>query len=105
MGGRCHTSQQTFSISNDKDSVLQTPLSGFLGLGVSVATLLLRWTRVAGYGHQQPIRTSRHRPSAKLSRRAQKGYPKPGLPSAFPGSTDPSQKQLTYEKKISKTIA
>lgn len=77
MGGRCHTSQQTFSISNDKDSVLQPPLSGFLGLGVSVATLLLRWThgqrtRVAGYGHQQPTGTPMHQPSAKLSRRAQR---------------------------------
>lgn len=89
---------------NDKDSVLQPPLSGFLGLGVSVATLLLRWThgqrtRVAGYGHQQPTSTPRHHPSAKLSGRAQKRYPKPGLLSAFPGSIDSSQKQITYEKK------
>lgn len=58
VGGRHHTSQQTFSISNYKDSVKSAAatLSGFLGLGVSIVTLLRRWTdgqgtRMAGYGH------------------------------------------------------
>lgn len=67
MGGQHHTSQQTFSISNYKDSV-ESPaatLSGFLGLGVSLATLLRRWTdgqrtRMAGYGHWQTACTPRH---------------------------------------------
>lgn len=84
VGGRCHTSQQIFSILNYKDAVKSpaATLSGFLGLGVTVATLLLRWTdgqrtRVAGYGHQQPTSTPRHQPSAKLSAWAQQGYPKP----------------------------
>lgn len=64
VGGRHHTSQQTFSISNYKDSVKSAAatLSGFLGLGVSIVTLLRRWTdgqgtRMAGYGHWQPANT------------------------------------------------
>lgn len=74
VGGRCHTSQQTFSISNYKGSVKSpaATLSGFLDLGVSVATLLLRWTdgqrtRVTGYGHQQPTSTPGHQLSTKLT--------------------------------------
>lgn len=78
VGGRHHTSQETFSISNYKDSVKSpaATLSGFLGLGVSVATLLRRWTDgqgtgMTGYGHWQPASIPRHQPSAKLSLWAQ----------------------------------
>lgn len=54
VGGRHHTSQQTFSISNYKDSVKSpaATLSGFLGLGVSVVTLLQGWTDGRGTGSQ-----------------------------------------------------
>lgn len=73
VGGRCHTSQETFSISNYKGSVKSpaATLSGFLDLGVSVATLLPRWTddqktRVTRYSHHQPSSTPGHQPSVKL---------------------------------------
>lgn len=108
VGGRHHTSQETFSISNYKDSVKSpaATLSGFLGLGVSVATLLWKWTDGQGtgmteYGHWQPASTPRHQPSAKLSPRAQEFLRIQCHRVRYtPSSKAPSQKLIMYEKKI-----
>lgn len=75
VGGRHHTSQETFSISNYKDSVKVSSRHSVWLSGPGCASChsaVRRWTDgqgtgMAGYGHWQPASIRRHQPSAKLS--------------------------------------
>lgn len=102
MGGRCHTSQQTFSISNDKDSVLQPPCLALRAWACQLPPCCWGGHKARGLGWLDTVTSSQVvLPGTSPQLNCHGGLKKNTqslvfLPSAFP---DPLQKLLTYGKK------